>query len=78
MRGLNADQKMIVSTANMNPEEWRAVHQDALYLHLIRRDGTKRAILTNKGEVVALVSTHLSRLQDYGQRRNRSISVISD
>lgn len=55
MRGLNADQKMIVSTANMNPEEWRAVHQDELYLHLVRRDGTKRAILTNKGEVVALV-----------------------
>ena len=45
MRGLNAD----------HPEEWRAVHQDALYLHLIRRDCTKRAILTNKGEVVALV-----------------------
>lgn len=38
MRGLNEDQKMIVSTANMNPEEWRAVHQDSLYLHLIRRD----------------------------------------
>ena len=53
MRELNAEQKAIISTANMNPEEWRAVHQDALYLHLIRRDGVKRAILTNEGEVVA-------------------------
>ena len=55
MRGLNADQKMIVSTANMNPEEWRAVHQDALYLHLIKRDGTKRASLTDKVEVGGVV-----------------------
>ena len=42
MRGLNEDQKMIVSTANMNPEEWRAVHQDSLYLHLIRRKNLLR------------------------------------
>lgn len=53
MRKLSKEQERIVSVANMNPEEWRAVHQDALYLHLIRSDGTKRAILTNRGEVVA-------------------------
>lgn len=55
IRDMNSEQKRIASLANLDCREWKVFHQDESYIHLIRKDGTKRVILTTEGEVVRYV-----------------------
>lgn len=49
---LTRDQKKMVSKAGLNPEEWRCLLEDALYLNIIHKDTLKTKIIDRKKGVV--------------------------
>lgn len=49
---LTRDQKKMVSKSGLNPEEWRCLLEDALYLNIIHKDTLKTKIIDRKKGVV--------------------------
>lgn len=50
---LSRFQKMKVSKAGLNPEEWMCLLEDAEYIHIIKKDSSDRKIiLKRKAEIL--------------------------
>lgn len=43
---LTREQKKLMSDLGLNPKEWMNLHEDELYLHIIRKGSSDRKIIS--------------------------------